>query len=100
MIPNITPAELKQIYCEKENIVLLDVRTREEFLTGHIHFAVHIPIEILEAGRFKPEPGQVLIATCAKGGGRSARAAEYLQKSFNNDVYVLKGGTYAWFGQE
>ena len=41
----ITPAEAKDLMDSKENYVILDVRTMEEFAEGHISNAINIPNE-------------------------------------------------------
>ncbi len=92
----ITLAELKQLLSNKNNIMIVDVRSKEEYNEKHIPFSVNLPIEIIEAGNFIPEPGKIIITACGKGGGRSERAAKYLRNNSNNEVYFLDGGTFGW----
>lgn len=100
MKTTITRAELKQLLNNKNNIMVIDVRNKEEYNEKHIPFAGNLPIEIIEAGNFIPEPGKIIITACGKGGGRSERAAKYLRESSNNEVYFLDGGTFGWVENE
>lgn len=93
---SITLAELKQLIDSKNNIMLIDVRSREEYLKKHIPAAENIPVEVIEADDFLPGYGKILVTVCGKGGGRSERAADYLRKRYNNVVYFLEGGTFSW----
>jgi rhodanese-related sulfurtransferase len=92
----ITLAELKQLLDKKENIMLIDVRNKEEYFEKHIPFACNLPIEIIESGNFIPEPYKTIVTVCGKGEGRSERAANYLREKTNNEVYFLEGGTFGW----
>lgn len=100
MKTTITRAELRQLLNNKNNIMVIDVRGKEEYTEKHIPFAGNLPIEIIEAGNFIPEPGKILITACGKGGGRSERAAKYLRENSNNEVYFLDGGTFGWIENE
>ena len=93
----ITLAELNQLLDKKENIMLIDVRNKEEYFENHIPFAGNLPVEIIEVGNFIPEPSTIIITVCGKGGGRSERAANYLRENNENEVYFLEGGTFGWF---
>ncbi len=97
MKPSITLAELKQLLSELKNILIIDVRSKEEYFEAHIPFAGNLPVEIIESGAFIPEPDKIIITACGKGDGRSERAANYLRENTNNKVYFLEGGTFGWF---
>lgn len=100
MKTTITRAGLKQLLNNKNNIMVIDVRGKKEYNEKHIPFAGNLPIEIIEAGNFIPEPGKIIITACGKGGGRSERAAKYLRENSNNEVYFLDGGTFGWVENE
>lgn len=97
MKTSITPAELKQLLNERKNLMVIDVRSKAEFIEKHLPFAGNLSIEIIEAGNFTPEPDKIIITSCGKGGGRSERAASILRGISNNEVYFLEGGTFGWF---
>lgn len=100
MKTTITLAELKQLLNNKENIMIIDVRGKDEYTEKHISFAGNLPIKIIESGNFIPEPGKIIITACGKGGGRSERAAKYIRDNSNNEVYFLDGGTFGWVENE
>lgn len=88
MKTTISRAELNQLLTNK-NIMVIDVRSKEEYDEKHIPFAGNLPIEIIETGRFIPEPLKIIVTVCGKGGGRSERAAKYLREHNKNEVYFL-----------
>ena len=76
--------------------MLLDVRTPEEFATGHVPGAVNVPIDALASrmGALAGEAGKELYVICAVG-GRSSVAADQLAAAGFSATNVL-GGTNAW----
>jgi rhodanese-related sulfurtransferase len=76
---------------------LLDVRTPEEYATGHVPGAVSAPLDTIDphmpamAAYAKDEP---LYVICASG-GRSSAVADQLASAGFRTVNVL-GGTNAW----
>lgn len=59
---------------------LLDVRTVDEWESGHATGAVHIPISTLtEGGTETLDPSKKVYVYCAAG-GRAGRAASYLRE--------------------
>ncbi|MFY0408128.1 rhodanese-like domain-containing protein [Solicola sp. PLA-1-18] len=75
-------------------LVVLDVREDDEWASGHLDGAVHVPLGQLP-GRLDevPRDGQVLVY--CKVGGRSAQATAYLQQA-GVDAVNLDGGILAW----
>ncbi|MDO9379887.1 MAG: rhodanese-like domain-containing protein [Nocardioidaceae bacterium] len=75
-------------------LVVLDVREDDEWASGHLEGAVHVPLGQLP-GRLDevPRDGQVLVY--CKVGGRSAQATAYLQQA-GVDAVNLEGGILAW----
>ncbi|HMT30207.1 MAG TPA: rhodanese-like domain-containing protein [Bacteroidia bacterium] len=73
--------------------IIIDVRTPEEFKTGHIKGSVNIPVNKIagQASKLKKE-GHVVI-TCCRSGARSAMARETLKA---NGIEAYNGG--AWDG--
>ena len=45
----LTPQQAKQRMEQNDKIVVLDVRTQEEFAAGHIPGAVLLPVDLIEA---------------------------------------------------
>lgn len=63
---------------EQENATLLDVRTHEEFTSGHLRGANNIPVQ--ELGRRMAEvPKNHKVVVYCRSGGRSAQATAMLE---------------------
>lgn len=77
--------------------VLIDVREPAEWAAGHVPGATLLPRGILEGKieELAPDPDQPLVLYCASG-GRSALAAESLQRMGYRRVLSLAGGFTAW----
>ena len=64
---------------ESKNAILLDVRTREEYASGHIEGSRNLPLdEIDSVDSVIKDKNTPLYVHCLSG-GRSARAAAYLK---------------------
>lgn len=77
--------------------LLLDVRTSEEFATGHVHGAVNIPVEELQDRLSEVSRDEPVVVYCHSG-NRSAQAAQMLTQAGYTDVYDL-GGVNDWTAQ-
>jgi rhodanese-related sulfurtransferase len=75
--------------------LIIDVRTPEEYATGHIAGALNVPIQSLPLAARDLPPGPVLTA-CSRG-GRASRAADLLDLD-GRSAFVIDGGTVAWEG--
>ena len=77
--------------------ILIDVRDKDEWDEGHIPDAIHLSRGTLEWQIEKkvPEVDKTIIVHCG-GGGRSALAAESLQKMGYKNVRSMAGGLKAW----
>jgi rhodanese-related sulfurtransferase len=77
--------------------VLVDVREKEEWEAEHVPDAIHLSRGTIE-GEIEEkvlDPNTVIICHCG-GGGRSALAAESLQKMGYKNVRSMAGGFQAW----
>lgn len=74
--------------------LMVDVRTRQEWKSGHVPFAKHISLASLEHQMTRIPRDQTVLAICATG-SRSARAAAFLQRA-GYDARNVKGGMRAW----
>src|SRR5215471_1599853 len=77
--------------------VVIDVRDKEEWDEGHIPGATHMSRGTIEFDIEEkvPDPNAMIICHCG-GGGRSALAAESLQKMGYKNVRSMAGGLKAW----
>jgi phage shock protein E len=95
-ITEISPAEAAAKSNSGE-AVIVDVREKDEWDEGHIPNAIHISrgtIE-LDVEEKVPDTNAMIICHCG-GGGRSALAAESLQKMGYKNVRSMAGGFKAW----
>ena len=92
----ITPAEAKDLMDSKENYVILDVRTMEEFAEGHIEGAILIPdYEIGEkAESVLTDKNQLILVYC-RSGRRSKNAASELAALGYTNIQEF-GGIIDW----
>lgn len=93
---NITPEEAKKRLDKEKNIVVLDVRTQEEYETGHIKGSVLIPVDKLKEESEKSlADKEVPIFIYCRSGNRSTAAAKILVEQGYKNVYNL-GGINKW----
>ncbi len=78
-----------------DDAVLLDVREPDEFAAGHAVGAVNIPLDLLPVLLHDLPTTDGPLPVICKSGGRSARAAAYLQER-GYRVLNVAGGTTAW----
>ncbi len=91
----ISPEEAKELIGEA-NVVLLDVRTQEEYDEGHIEGAVLLPYDAITADSAGlPADKDATIIIYCRSGRRSAIAAETLLGLGYTRVYDL-GGIQSW----
>ena len=74
----ISPQEAKEVMETEKDLIILDVRTQEEYDSGHIKNAVCLPNEeILGELEGLPDKGQTVLVYC-RSGRRSKQAAQKL----------------------
>lgn len=93
----ITPLEYQNEFGDGSPHLLIDVRTPEEFASGHIQNAINISVETLQA-RLDEVPGGTPVVVYCRSGNRSATAAQILVEGGYQPVYDL-GGIKDWVAQ-
>jgi sulfur-carrier protein adenylyltransferase/sulfurtransferase len=93
-IPQVTPVDLKRRLDAGEDVFVLDVREPHEYQIVNIG-APLIPLGDLPNRLGELDANREIVIHC-KTGGRSQRAAEFLQKSGFKNVSNLAGGITAW----
>ncbi|HET8886418.1 MAG TPA: rhodanese-like domain-containing protein [Salinimicrobium sp.] len=93
----ISQEEAKTALAENEDIILLDVRTPEEFDEGAIEGAKNINFfdedfaeQVNQFDKNKP------VYIYCKSGNRSAKAAKQLQEMGFKEIYDIEGGYMNW----
>jgi len=84
----------------KENAVVLDIRPKKEYVTGHITNAIHIPASdidnhMTELNKHKQKP---IIVVCNLGQTAGAVSKKLKNVGFEN-VVRLSGGMTEWKSQ-
>ncbi len=97
--PMLDVKNVKQKIDTQEDILLLDVRSKEDYVgeQGHIKGSVLIPVEELEQRLSEIEDFQEkTVMTICRTDKRSAKAAQVLTKHGFADVHVIRNGMTAW----
>ncbi|MDR3541322.1 MAG: rhodanese-like domain-containing protein [Desulfosporosinus sp.] len=92
----IDPSEAKKRLDMEKEIILLDVRTREEYIESHIPRSTLIPLKVLteEASKKLPNKHATIFVYC-RSGNRSRAAVKRLLKQGYTSVFNL-GGIIRW----
>ncbi len=98
---NISPEEAEKILKENSgNIIILDVRTKEEFSEGHIKGAINIDYHSkdFKSKLEKLDKTKIYMIYC-RSGYRSGRAFELMKEMGFTKLYNIEGGINAWIGE-
>jgi rhodanese-related sulfurtransferase len=90
----IAPADYQTQFGAGADHLLLDVRTPEEFNSGHIAGAVNIAVEQLSE-RLSEVPQDKPVVLYCRSGNRSGQAAQILERAGYTQIYDL-GGIITW----
>ncbi len=92
----ITSKEAKEMMDQEDTVTILDVRTEEEFISGHIEGALLIPDnEILEkAEETLPDKSATILVYCRSGRRSALSAADLAELGYTN-IYDF-GGIIDW----
>lgn len=91
----ITQQEAKEIMDTEKNMIILDVRTQEEYDSGHIKNALCLPNEeILNEPKILPDKEQCILIYC-RSGNRSRQAAQKLADMGYENILEF-GGILDW----
>ncbi|MFO1405936.1 MAG: rhodanese-like domain-containing protein [Steroidobacteraceae bacterium] len=80
-----------------QGALLVDVRSREEFESGHVIDARHLPQDqVAGAGESLKKYRDKPVIVCCESGARSGAAARVLKAQGFTNVLNLRGGLGAW----
>jgi rhodanese-related sulfurtransferase len=74
-------------------LIIIDVRTPEEYADKHISASINIPLGELESRSNELSKQSIIITACGKGGGRSVAAAATLKQQGFCKAFFLCDGT-------
>lgn len=80
-----------------ESSLILDVRSADEFASGHVPGAINIPVNELASrlGELRTSANQQVVVYCERG-GRAGKAASVLLSAGISGVRHLDGDMSAW----
>lgn len=82
---------------EQPDVVVLDVRTPEEFAAGHLPDAINIDVSAADfASRVAALDQSATYAVYCRSGNRSGVAVDHMVEAGFSDVQHLDGGIIAW----
>ncbi len=84
-------------YIGKRNVVIIDLRDREEYMAGHIPTAVNIPYEDLEERKAGLMRHHLLVFYCDRGHISLMAARDLIKDGYN--IKSLYGGIRAYRGR-
>lgn len=93
-VTEISPGEARPAV-EAAYSQFIDVRTPEEYATGHAYRARNIPLDTLTANLDKLEKNEPVYLIC-RSGSRSKKAAQILVENGFPQAISIAGGTEAW----
>lgn len=94
----LAPSGVYERIIEKKDMLLLDVRDRNEYNTGHIPGAINMYVGELEKRLAELPSDKPVVAVCSTG-KRSGLGASVLQRHGYKDVHNMIGGMTAWKGK-
>ena len=94
---NLTAEDANKLINDNKEVLILDVRNKDEFDKGHIPGAVLIPASVLPAriNELKKYENKPILVYCASG-GRSPGAVQTLVKNNFTEIYHLTRGISSW----
>ncbi|MEW9700912.1 rhodanese-like domain-containing protein [Paenibacillus sp. SI8] len=93
----ILPSDVLDRMKQMPNVAILDVREQDEWESGHIEGAKHIPLGQIARALNELDPKQETIIVC-RSGNRSSTACDYLF-SMGYSVVNMSGGMSHWTGE-
>jgi len=79
----------------KGEIVLVDIREPDEFVSGHVPGAVNLPLSRLTPAAL-PRPTDKKVVIMCRSGNRSGRLASMLPKVGREDIIDYSGSMIDW----
>ena len=98
MIPEVDVKALESKLKNKENFILLDVRTDREYFLSSIEGSLHMPMNTIAEGYTSLDKDKEIIVQC-KSGVRSEKVCEFLLNNGFKNVKNLAGGIVEWAKQ-
>jgi phage shock protein E len=96
-VPSVSAEECKHAIDTNQSIVIVDVRTPQEYIRGNINGSINIPLDTISENILKiiPEKDKKIFVYCLSG-SRSIHAVEIMKKLGYTNVFDVSHGLLAW----
>jgi rhodanese-related sulfurtransferase len=95
-IQNISVQEAQDLLL-KDGVIILDVRTPEEYASGHIPNTELVPLQVLDGMAEELDKNATYLIVC-RSGNRSQQASDLLVNNGFKQIYNMTGGMNEWTG--
>lgn len=94
---NLDVNQVSEMVSENQDIILIDVRTPEEFQQGHLEGAklINFYDANFQEEIKKLDSAKKYVVYC-RSGGRSSKSVSAMKKMGFTEVYNMSGGVLAW----
>ena len=92
------PEQFDLVCAEHPGTILLDVRSRNEYVQAHIDGSTLVPLDQFAASVTQLAAVSAPIIVICHSGSRASAAATALRRAGKADVHVLGGGVSSWGG--
>ncbi len=92
---DVTVEEAKSLVESNVSLIIVDVRTREEYESGHIEGAILIPVSELEGRIIELSKEEELLIYC-RTGNRSSNSVNILKANGYTKIFHMNDGIIAW----
>ncbi len=96
-VPQVTVDEVKRVVDEHDDVILLDVRSEQEYAQGKIEGSINVPIDELaqKVPTSIPDKDAKIYVYCLRD-ARSARATDTMIRMGYTQVFDMQDGLLAW----
>lgn len=96
-VPQIEAGDVKKAIDAKAAVILLDVRTPQEFAKGNISGSINLPLDEMQykAEKMLPDKNKIIYVYCLSG-SRSVHAVDAMVKLGYTNVSDMKSGLLSW----
>ncbi|MEE9509084.1 MAG: rhodanese-like domain-containing protein [Candidatus Bathyarchaeia archaeon] len=92
---DVTVEEAKSLVESNVSLIIVDVRTREEYDSGHIEGAILLPVSELEGRINELSKEEELLIYC-RTGNRSSNSVNILKANGYTKIFHMNDGIIAW----
>jgi rhodanese-related sulfurtransferase len=95
---DVSVSEAKTLIDKKTSLIILDVRTLQEYEEGHIDEAINIPVQELEKRLNELSKDEEMLIYC-RTGNRSGQAVKILESNGYNKIFHMNEGITRWIAE-